>query len=79
MFYIETPLLTVLILLLIRRSLQRLNTIARVNMDGVAEDRVSFLDIPVAVYSGLIVSTGNCSVENINMNISIRDRQIDGK
>lgn len=56
-----------------------MNTIARVNMDGVVEDQFSFLDIPVAVYSGLIVSAGNCSVENINMNISIRDRQIDGK
>ena len=63
-----------------RRSLQRLNTLSPVTSEG-GQDQVSFLDTPVAVYAGLVVSAGNCSVENLtlNVNISIRDRQIEGE
>lgn len=63
------------------RSLQRLNTISKIDSDGTSQKLVSFLDSPVVVYAGLVVSAGNCSVQNmsLNMNISIRGRQLDGK
>ena len=57
-----------------------MNTLSRVTDEG-SQGQVLFLDDPVVVYAGLVVSAGNCSVENMtmNVNISIRDRQLDGK
>lgn len=63
-----------------RQSQQRLNTIALFNHEEGSQEEVYFLDTPVVVYGGLIVSASNCSIKNmtLKMNISIRDRQLDG-
>lgn len=70
-----------LFILFCSRSLQRLNTIAKVDGNGMSQPQAVFLAVPVVVYAGLIVSAGNCSIKNMNLNvnISIRDRELDGK
>lgn len=65
---------------IIRRSVRRLNTLSPVTSEG-SQNLVPFLETPVVVIAGLVVSAGNCSVENMimHMNVSIRDRQVDCK
>ena len=62
-----------------RRSVQVLNTLEPVINEGRAE-HVRFLDSPVLVYTVLIVSAGNCTINNmtLHLNVSIRDKSFDG-
>lgn len=73
------PSLLILLYLFHSYSAQALNML---HLPGERRnEHFSFLVDPVLVYSGLIVSTGNCMVENmtINMNVSIRDKSPEGR
>ncbi len=63
-----------------RRSVQVLNTLAVVTSNGTSE-HVQFLEQPVIAHSILVVSAGNCTVNDmiLHLNVSIRDRSVEGE
>jgi len=62
-----------------RRSVQVLDTLEDITVSPITE-HVKFLGRPVVVYSILVVSAGNCTVDDnvLLMNVSIRDRSVEG-